>query len=146
MSDRLTLTLPEPPTLNAMLDIAKERTRRTKAGGWRPTALPTVYDQRKHEYALKCTALAAGQVKRPRQPWERWRLVEARFRVWNERDPIELLAGLKWPVDWLVDAGFVVDDSPRHLISTPHPEQTVDRANRGVTITIERVTTTQGER
>lgn len=137
---RITLELPEPPALNRMIDIAKERTRRTKGGGWRQQALPTVYDQKKHVYGVKCTAASreAG-VRPPREPWPRWRLIEARFRLWNLRDPIELLAGLKWPVDWLVDAGFVEDDSARHLVGIPLPEQVVDRKNRGITITIERV-------
>jgi hypothetical protein len=139
MKQRLTLELPEPPALNAMLDIAKRRTRRTKRGGWRQDALPTVYDEAKHEYGMLCTAETRGAgVFPPREPWLKWRLVEVRFRLHTPRDPIELLAGLKWPVDWLVDQQFVLDDSARHLVGIPLPEQVVDRANRGVTITIER--------
>lgn len=137
---RLTLELPEPPALNKMLDIAKERTRRTKGGGWRRDALPTVYDTQKEEYGTRCTVeTRQAGIFPPRYPWQRWRLVEARFRLWGARDPIELLAGLKWPVDWLVQAGFVEDDSARHLVGIPLPDQVVDRGNRGVTITIERV-------
>lgn len=138
--ERLTLELPEPPALNRMLDIAKKRTRRTKGGGWRAEARPTVYDEEKEMYATLCDA-ATRQVGifPPRYPWRRWRLVDARFRLWGERDPIELLAGLKWPVDWLVAAGFVEDDSARHLLGIPLPTQVIARGDRGVTITIERV-------
>jgi hypothetical protein len=139
MRQRLTMDLPEPPALNRMLDIAKKRTRRTKGGGWRNEALPTVYDQEKHEYGELCTVVSRQDgIFPPREPWLKWRLVEARFRLWGPRDPIELLAGLKWPVDWLVDSGFVIDDSARNLVGIPLPDQVVDRRNRGITITIER--------
>lgn len=137
---RITLELPEPPALNAMIELAKRRTRRTKTGGWRSRPLPTVYDQEKHVYGIRCTAMSreAG-VRPPAEPWQRWRLVEARFRLHQPRDPIELLSGLKWPIDWLVAMGFVEDDSARHLVGIPTPAQVVDRGDRGVTITIERV-------
>lgn len=122
----LRLTLPEPPTLNVMLDIAKERDRR---------GLPTVYASRKRDYALRCTKAAREQgVRPPAAPWRRWRLTRVEFRLFNLRDPIELLGGLKWPVDWLVEAGYVADDSDRELVEVPRPEQRVARADRGITI------------
>lgn len=133
----IVLDLPEPPSLNRMIDMAKERTRRSRTGGWMKRALPVVYDQQKEVYELACTAATrrAG-IRPPSTPWPRWRLERAEFRLFNQRDPLELLAGLKWTVDWLVSAGFIANDSPRELRGIPDPVQIVDRQHRGVTITI----------
>jgi hypothetical protein len=137
---RVTLHLPEPPSLNMMLDMAKERTRRTKGGGWRKLALPTVYDQTKDRYQVECMlATRKVGVFPPRTPWSRWRLESAAFRLHNLRDTIELLAGLKWPIDFLVSSGFVTNDSPRELRGLPDPEQVISRQNRGISITIARL-------
>lgn len=137
--DRLTLILPEPPALNVMIDLAKERTRRTLAGGWMKRSLPIVYDQRKTVYQLECTkALREAGVKPPPAPWAAWRLERAEFRLHQLRDPIELLAGLKWPIDTLVTLGFLAQDSPRELKGIPDPEQCIDRRRRGITLTISR--------
>jgi hypothetical protein len=133
----LVLVLPEPPSFNAMLDIAKERTNRLPNGGWSKKAIPVVYDAKLKEYELRCLAALRGAgISVPREPWAMWRLEAAHFQLFALRDPIELLASLKWPVDVLVRLGFVVNDSPRELLSTPTPTQVIDRANRRVTLTI----------
>jgi hypothetical protein len=135
----LTLTLPEPPSLNKMLDLAKERTRRTRSGGWMKRAIPVVYDQTKDAYDLQCLAAIRGAgVRPPASPWPRWQLEAVEFRLHRLRDPIELLAGLKWPIDFLVSARFVEDDSPRELIAVPYPTQLIDQSNRRITLTISR--------
>lgn len=136
-ADRLVLELPEPPALNRMIDLAKQRTRRSRAGGWMKRSLPVVYDQAKERYELAClAAVRQAGVRPPTTPWRRWRLEQAAFRIHTPRDPIELLAGLKWSIDWLVAAGYVANDSPRELDALPVPTQTVARANRGVTLTL----------
>lgn len=133
----LVLVLPETPSLNQMINLAKERTHQTKHGGWSRVARPVVYDQHKtaYETAVQAILRQAG-VWPPLTPWPRWRLVSAEFRLHNLRDPLELLAGLKWAVDALVAAGYVTNDSPRELASVPLPTQRIDRKNRGVTMVI----------
>jgi hypothetical protein len=138
-SDTIILELPEPPSLNAMIDLAKQRTRRSRTGGWMKRALPVVYDQQLEAYELHClAAIRAAHVAIPATPWCRWRLDGAEFRLHSLRDPIELLASLKWPVDVLVRLRFVAGDSPRELIETAKPSQCIDRRNRRVILTIAR--------
>lgn len=140
MADRLVLVLPESPSFNAMLDLAKKRTRRSRTGGWMKRSLPVVYDQELEAYELRCLAALRGAgVTAPAVPWPRWRLDAAEFRLQRLRDPIELLASLKWPVDVLVRLGFVADDSPRELVATPVPTQVIDQKNRRVTLTLSEV-------
>jgi hypothetical protein len=131
------LVMPEPPSLNQMIDMAKRRTRRSRTGGWMRKSLPVVYDQRLETYELEClAALRIAGIRLPVAPWPRWCLEAAEFRLHSLRDPVELLASLKWPVDALVRLGFVAGDSPRELLGTPVPTQVIDRGNRGVTLTI----------
>jgi hypothetical protein len=102
-------------------------------------ALPVVYDQQLEIYETEClAAIRTARIAIPDAPWPRWRLDSAEFRLHNLRDPIELLASLKWPVDVLVRLGFVAGDSTRELVDTPKPTQVIDRANRRITITIVR--------
>lgn len=131
------LDLPEPPSLNGMIDLAKQRTRRSRTGGWMKRALPVVYDQQKEIYELECLAAIRLQgVRPPFDPWKVWQLRSAEFRLHSLRDPIELLAGLKWPIDFLVAQRFADDDGPAQLIEIPMPTQVVDRKARGITLVI----------
>jgi hypothetical protein len=130
----LVLTLPEPPSLNEMLDMAKKRARVGKR------MLPVVYSG--HKQAWEAAALIRLRIKGivpPRTPWKRWKIEQVDFRLHSLRDPVELLASLKFPVDALVKGRYVEDDSPRHLLSVPMPTQVIDRSNRGITLTISRV-------
>jgi hypothetical protein len=140
----ITLTLPEPPSFNEMIRLAKMRTRKTKNGGWLKKPAPIVYDNHKAEYEATCLfavmqSLASQGIKLPRKPWGLWKLSSAHFKLHNERDPLELLAGLKWTVDALVNMGMLANDSPRHLKGIPDPTQEIDRKNRCVVITINQV-------
>lgn len=136
----LTLDLPEPPSLNEMLELAKKRTRRSRTGGFMKRSLPVVYDQALEAYELSClAAIRTARIAPPTRPWRCWEITSAHFRLHNLRDPVEMLAGLKWPVDFLVRQGFVQDDSPRELIRTPYPSQEIARENRGLTIAIREV-------
>ncbi len=137
MSARLVLELPEPPSLNVMIDLAKQRTRRSRTGGWMKRSLPVVYDQRKEAYELECMVSTRNAgIFPPREPWGSWKIEAVEFRLHQLRDTLELIAGLKWAVDWLVHAGFVTNDSPRELRGLPDPVQRVERKHRGVTLTI----------
>lgn len=137
------VTLPLPPSLNQMIDLAKKRTRRTRNGGFMKRALPVVYDQHLETYELLCTAaIREAGIRPPPQAWEQWKLVSIHFRVHNHRDWLELAAGAKWPIDFLVRAGFVAGDSPREM-DRPDvwPTQEISRKNPGVIIEIAEVTT-----
>lgn len=141
MPPELVLVLPEPPSLNRMIELAKKRTRRSRDGGWMKRSLPVVYDQELELYSLQCTrTLRLAKISPPERPWARWEIVSAEFRLHGQRDEIELMAGLKWPVDHLVRAGFVDDDSPLELINIPRPVQVIDRKNRGITLVIRQAT------
>lgn len=133
----LVLVLPEPPTVNRMVWLAKRTTRRGPAGKWlqRPVSRYWVEEQ---DYFNACLSVWAAIPLAARRglPWARWRIVSAHFRLHQRRDWVELSAGLKWPVDWLKHAGIVADDSPDHLAPTPTPTQEVDQRNRGVVLTI----------
>lgn len=133
------VVLPLPPTVNAMIALAKKRTRKAASGGWMNRAIPIVYDNAKREYETLCmVALADQGVAKPRKPWQYWSLLAADFRVRTARDWTELAAGLKWPVDALVRLGYLADDSPRHMVRPDRwPTQTVDRrSNPCVVITL----------
>lgn len=138
--DRLELVLPEPPSLNVMLDLAKRRTRRTRDGHWTKRPLPIVYDNAKHDYEVAClAAIRSTRVWLPPEPWPRWRIDAIAFRLHQLRDPLELIAGLKWVVDWLVKIDALANDSTKELLSVPIPTQHVDRKHRGITLTISEV-------
>lgn len=128
--------------MNAMLDLAKKRTKRGREGGWMKRALPIVYDNTRYAYQLECLREAMAQgVRPPKKPWAYWAIESANFRLHALRDPVELAAGLKWACDFLVKEGFVSDDSPREL-HTPKkwPSQVVDRGDRGLDLVIRRKT------
>lgn len=133
----LVLVLPEPPSFNHMIGFAKERTKKLPSGGWSRRPVPVVYDRELKDYGLRCDAALRGiGIRPPMAPWPTWRLVAAHFQLHALRDPIELLASLKWPVDALVRLGFVLNDSPRELLEVPRPTQSLDRANRLIRLTI----------
>lgn len=98
-----------------------------------------VYNKNLERYEARCLVALANQgIAAPLDPWPRWKIVSACFRLHNLRDWVELMASLKWPVDVLVRRGFVVDDSPREMDPPPTPTQKIDRRNPGVTLTIAR--------
>lgn len=133
----LSIDLPLPPSLNEMLELAKQRTRRSRTGGWMKRSLPVVYDQHLERYEIEALAAIRRQgIVIPASPWPRWALVSAAFRVHNLRDWTELLASLKWPIDALVRLRFVANDSPREMAPPPIPTQSIDRARLGVTLTL----------
>ena len=137
VGDIVKLTLPEPPTFNAMIEMAKQRTRK-----WQHTflkrPLPVYYLEQQDYRARVMAALDAAGHRRPATPWARWAIVRADFRLFALRDEVELCSSLKWPVDALVTGGFVKNDSPVELQLLALPTQTIHRAQRGVDLWIRR--------
>lgn len=138
---RLSFSFPEPPSMNQMLALAKKRTRKGRDGGWMKRSMPIVYDNARHSYQLDCLReTRAKGVRPPKQPWKYWAIVSVSFRLHSLRDPIELAAGLKWAIDFLVKEGYVADDSPRELHAPKNwPLQSISRQDRGVDIVIKRM-------
>jgi len=52
-------------------------------------------------------------------------------------DHDNLAARMKWPQDYLVKAGFIVDDDPAHLEWAGFPEQFIDRKDKRLVIELE---------
>ncbi len=90
----------------------------------------------KRDYGLECTV--AMRLKWPvrGEPWKR-ATISAHFYVWNLMDDDNAMARLKWPLDWLVTSGYIVDDSRKVLTWSGLPEQTIDRKNQRLVITLE---------
>ncbi|BAH39280.1 hypothetical protein GAU_2238 [Gemmatimonas aurantiaca T-27] len=133
------VTLPLPPGFNGMLDLAKKRTRRTRNGGWMKRSLPVVYDQHLERYEIEMLAtLHQAGVRPPAIPWDAWALPRAHFRLDAHRDRIEMLGGLKWPVDALVRQGYFKDDSHNVLVEICVPTWEVNPARSGVDVYLER--------
>ena len=123
-----------------MIDLAKKRTRRTRDGRWTKRPVPIVYDNAKEAYELACLdAIRAPRVWLPPAPWPRWQIDSIDFRLHQLRDPLELIAGLKWVVDWLVKIEALANDSTKELLSVPIPTQRIERKHRGITLTISEV-------
>lgn len=139
--EELTLDLPLPPTMNQMVALAKQRTRKPWKGGWLKRAAPIVYDNAMHEYQLNCSVeLRMAGIQAPREPWKRWALLSAHFRTHSTRDWTELAAGLKWVIDMLVSQGFLLGDSPREMERPKEwPTQEINRKDMGVRLTIKRI-------
>ena len=108
------LTLPLPPNrANARWHWRKEKLLRDS-------------------YFMRCLAM---QGLKWREPATHAR-ISATLYVWSVMDMDNLMARLKWPVDWLVHRGYITDDDPAHLQWTL-PEQQIDRRNQRVEIELE---------
>ena len=58
--------------------------------------------------------------------WDRT-LLTATFHLWSIMDEDNLVARLKWPIDWLTERAFIVDDAPEYLKLAGIPMQKIDR-------------------
>lgn len=116
---------PEPPSHNRQLDLAgmvkRKRAYHGAKAKWSRVArflLPVVPDD---------------------APWEQWRIHSIHYRLWQLRDPLELLSGAKWAVDLMVEEGYVLDDGPSSLLDIAYPTQVIDRGRRGLEVVIVKV-------
>lgn len=121
------LYLPEPPSLNKMLDF--------RGGGWQ------IYRGKQEAYQKRVRLLLPP--KPVDAPWRTWEITRIHFSLWELRDPLELHAGAKWAVDVLVQDGWVVDDGAKYLLDVAKPTQERCRPGwdcyRGLTLEIERL-------
>lgn len=66
--------------------------------------------------------------RKPEKPWPRAR-AKVTFHVWNIMDADNAEARMKWIWDWLVQARYIVDDSPRVLECDGLIEQVIHRSD-----------------
>lgn len=132
------LTFPEPPAFNAMIDLAKQRTRRGPKGARLRTATPLYWVEQQEYRELALVSLNAAGWQKPATPWQRIAITKAHFRLHARRDPVERMAALKWPVDLLVSEGFLEDDADEYLTIETMATQEIARSARGVDLWIRR--------
>lgn len=89
----------------------------------------------KDDYMMRCT-IAHG-THRPRQPMERV-TIRAGLFVHQTMDQDNLMARLKWPVDWLVERMYIADDKPS-VLEWMLPTQAIDRKNQRIEIELEEI-------
>jgi Holliday junction resolvase RusA-like endonuclease len=73
--------------------------------------------------------------RKNRKRWDRV-TIKATLYVWQMSDQDNLVARLKWPLDYLVKRRFILDDSPKVLEWVGMPDQKIDRKNQRVEIEI----------
>ena len=84
----------------------------------------------KNEYYDLC--LFSVRVRRPMSMPDRMRITVKLF-TWSQMDTDNLMARLKWPVDFLVRRGYIRDDSPDAL-TWEMPTQAIDRKNQRIEV------------
>ncbi len=89
----------------------------------------------KDDYFLRCRI--ARWKPTPAEPMTR-ATIKATLYTWSQMDTDNLMARLKWPVDWLVRNGYIVDDSPDVLVWTL-PRQAIDRKRQRIEIDLEAI-------
>ena len=120
--DEITLTLPLPPNIaNARMHWRAKNRRKiaymAEANVWRM----------RRDNPVRWHGGTPGKVA-----------ISVKLYVWSIMDIDNLVARLKWPLDWLTMGEYIVDDSPDHLRWAGMPEQEIDRKNRRVEITLTR--------
>ena len=69
-------------------------------------------------------------------PFLRRAEISATLYLHQRMDTDNLMARLKWPIDWVVQMGFIADDSLDHLIWIQSPQQEILRSNAHVSLTL----------
>ena len=82
---------------------------------------------------------AKAMRQRKKYPPSELTMLTATFYLWAKMDQDNLMARLKWPIDWLIHAGFIVDDSPSHLLHWGIPTQIIDRKNQRLELVLSQV-------
>ena len=91
--------------------------------------------RKKDDYFLRCRISRYKPF--PAEPFTH-ATIKATLYTWSTMDTDNLMARMKWPVDWLVRSGYIVDDSPDVLVWTL-PEQAVDRKRQRIEIDLEAI-------
>lgn len=120
---RLVFDLPLPPNManGRMHWRTKDRKRRAYFSEC------VVADYEQHGVAALATPT----------PMEKAR-IEITMRVARIHDHDNAVSRCKWAIDYLVNSGYLTDDSPKHLEWVAMPTQVIDRKNQGLRITLER--------
>lgn len=92
--------------------------------------------RQKNDYYARCDAMALALPKPPTKPHDCVRMSVTLY-VWSMMDPDGAVSRCKWPIDWLVKAGYVVDDKGRNIEWAGMPTQVIDRKAQRLEITIE---------
>lgn len=74
--------------------------------------------------------------KAPKKPLDPAQIAVTLY-VHNIMDHDNAMARTKPVLDWLVSRGYIADDAPKNLKWAGLPEQTVDRANPRIELTLE---------
>lgn len=96
-------------------------------------------ERRAYEGWLDALLLTRQLPPVPRIPWAR-ATVRVAMVVGAAMDEDNAVARCKWPLDWIVKAGYLADDRSSNLTWAAFPEQVVSRKlPRTLTITLEQV-------
>lgn len=88
--------------------------------------------KKQFEYELRCLH-ALGHAEKTLER----ATISAHLFLYSYMDVDNAMARLKWPVDLLVKHGYIADDSRKVLTWSGLPEQTIDRKNPRLEITLE---------
>ena len=111
------LTMPLPPNILNQRKHWRAKIRQKKAYWKRLTVLRATEGWPKGESPDKAT-------------------ISVTAYVWNLMDADNLMARLKWTLDWLIAWDYLPDDSPRVLEWDGMPTQEIDRRNQRLEIEI----------
>ena len=118
-AEPLTLCLPLPPN------------RANARGHWWKQ-----HRQKKdYFYTLDLRVMLRKLPGAPEVPWERAELA-AHLYVHNRYDDDNAVSLCKFPIDWLVSRGYLVDDKRAHLRLAGIPWQTIDRDDPRMVLTL----------
>ena len=93
--------------------------------------------QKKDDYYFLCECQTVWR-HRPDFPLKRARIAVTLY-TWSAMDLDNLMARLKWPVDWLVRRGYIADDSP-DVLEWELPRQEIDRRRPRIEIELVEIT------
>lgn len=91
----------------------------------------------RQEYEQTCELLRMAK-RLPRVPASPFpsATIAAHFAVWSLNDEDNLMARAKWPLDWIVKAGYLLDDRKKCLSWAGLPTQEVNRKAPALTLTL----------
>jgi hypothetical protein len=90
---------------------------------------------KRENYFVRCYVWRGEHCdRRPSEPLKRAR-IHATLYTHQRMDADNLMARLKWTLDWMVSDGWITDDSPAVLV-WEGVEQAIDRQNQRVEITL----------
>lgn len=92
-------------------------------------------ERKQYEHECTMRMLAKMIPLPPKFPMER-ASISAQLVVGNYMDEDNAIARCKWAVDWLVKAGYLLNDTRKHLSWSGFPTQYLNRAEQSLTLTL----------